>query len=815
AMTDQQWQDFGGIVTRTEGATTQFILSLTAAGDYAMAVDSSYYGLLGSTGDDILTGSDADNALLGNSGNDTLLGLGGADRIVTGAGVDTVNAGSGDDTIEITNKTVVTDTIEGGDGTDLLVVQDGQDLTGASISGIETLKGSGRVVVTQAQLDALTTIDGLTVVVADEGGEYQNGSLVLRNGARILSDRLVGGEGNDTLVAPEGDQTIAGGAGNDSIDGGSGYNTYEVLGTPDAFIWQVNDLGQIILEDVVVDETDLVNGSNEGTDTLVNIQSLSFKDPVSGQTIEIQLDDFGNDPGSGNRLIGYGEVISGRFNFKGDEDYFLLDVVDGTEVRVTSFINNHPNYHYLIIDGVQRQFTYNQWDQNAWSTTLTGDGLQTVSLRHYYQNPANSASPQASQSYSFVIRRVLNGTATGETLEAGDNYEWINAGAGNDIIIGSSRSDALFGEDGNDVITGGGGNDSISGGAGTANVAVFSGVRSEYGFSWENLEDQTTLVIQDLVASRDGRDYLRGIQILRFADGDVVLDAESNVRTTTGVAIGQSIEGSLPVTTENREVDQDWFQQIFTPAAGPDTVIRIRFEGDSSGDYRSGNVYAQFYATGSNDTLIFTDANNPNQTYSRFSINPTSTTEYYVSPTRFSSGGDFAALYQRLDVQVWGRAYNSTAELGDLSNYSITIDIVMLGDDSANTLTGDGNATFLDGKGGDDVITGSAIAETLQGGAGTDILDGGAGNDRLVDSDFDLSTAAADSYLGGAGNDEIDLRKSTFLNTSSAQGSSGVVVTVDGGEESDGSADRDTLILSSADVNWDLLDVSNVEVLEA
>ncbi|MDG0978515.1 MAG: cadherin domain-containing protein, partial [Halieaceae bacterium] len=667
--------------------------------------------------------------------------------------------------------------------------------------------------------DGLTTLERSVVVAVADVTETLSGGTA-------GDDSIIGTIGSDLIATSSGNDSISGGSGNDRVDGGSGYNTYRVIGTPDAFMWQVNSSGELVLEDMVADVTDPINGSNEGVDTLTNIQSIEFVNPETSEVITIELDDFSNGEDSGNHLIGYGEVISGRFNFKGDSDYFLLDVVDGTEVRVTSYINDGNNYHGFAISGSgSRNFFYSQWDQNAWSITLNGDGLQDVRLWHAYPNPANSASPQASQPYSFVIRRVLNGTATGETLEAGDNYEWINAGAGNDIIIGSSRSDALFGEDGNDVITGGGGNDSISGGAGTANVAVFSGVRSEYGFSWEDLENQTTLLIQDLVAGRDGRDYLRGIQILRFADGDVVLDAESNVRTTTGVAIGQSIEGSLPVTTDYREVDQDWFQQIFTPAVGPDTVIRIRFEGDSSGNYRNGDIYAQFYATGSNDTLIFTDANNPNNTFSQFWINPSSTKEYYVSPTRFSSGGDFAALYQRLDVQVWGYAVNGSADLGDLSNYSITIDIVMLGDDSSNTLTGDGNATFLDGKGGDDIITGSDKSETLQGGLGADTIDGRGGDDTVVDLDADdynsydagmsAPPATSDIYRGGSGNDSISLRYSEFLYTGSATSTDGIVVTVDGGEESDGSADRDTLILSSADVNWDLLDVSNVEVLEA
>ena len=52
---------------------------------------------------------------------------------------------------------------------------------------------------------------------------------------------------------------------------------------------------------------------------------------------------------------------------------------------------------------------------------------------------------------------------------------------------------------------------------------------------------------------------LRNVQILRFADGDVVLDAEGNQPNTDGYYLGESIEGSLPVTDNYNETDVDYF----------------------------------------------------------------------------------------------------------------------------------------------------------------------------------------------------------------------------------------------------------------
>ena len=125
------------------------------------------------------------------------------------------------------------------------------------------------------------------------------------------------------------------------------------------------------------------------------------------------------------------------------------------------------------------------------------------------------------------------------------------------------------------------------------------------------------LTITDTVSGRDGVDDLYNIQILRFADGDVVLDAESNERNTDGYAVGTAITGSLPVTAESREVDTDYFQQILTPDVGPETAIRISFEGDPAAA-ANGQVYFQFLAIGSNDALRFTDLENGNTNTQRF-----------------------------------------------------------------------------------------------------------------------------------------------------------------------------------------------------
>jgi Ca2+-binding RTX toxin-like protein/subtilisin-like proprotein convertase family protein len=766
ALTQTQFDNFNGNISGSAG----LILKMEQAG-IANVDDLSdgFIGIRGTAGDDTINGSSGADLLVGDAGNDTITGGDGNDRLVTTAGQDSLDAGAGDDILEVTDKSVSTDALDGGEGSDTLIVHDGLDLTGATLSNIEILKGTGTVTLTQAQLESLTKLDGVTVQLSDDG-EYQINSIELINGAQVFAPNYRGTEEADTLSQGAGNQTIIGGAGDDEIDGGSGINTYQVVGTPDAFIWQITDEGKIQLIDLVTDGVDAENGTNEGTDLLSNIQIIKFVNPVTDEVIPIQMDDFGNSPDSGNVEVGYGELITGVFNFKNDRDYFQLQGEAGTEVRVQSPGANSPNYLYLELDNQTQNFTNNNTQRTY---NLNSNELVDLYVRHYYANPGNSASAQASQAYNFILRRVIDGTENADTIDLAESYEWVNAGAGDDTIIGSLRMDWLLGQAGDDVITGGGSDDYIDGGEGTANVAVFSGNRDEYDIKWDEsvrYDRNLGIVIKDTVNGRDGEDSLRNIQILRFADGDIVLDAESNFRNSDGYNIGEVISGSMPIGKFYSRIDQDYFQQAVTPDVNTNTTLRISVTTTSDfTDYISGNFQFAFYANGSTDKLKFENVENSNQ-ISDFYVSNNSTQEWLVNVSEYESGAMFTAGYQRLDVQVWnsGNFFSSQAEVGDLVNYQIKVDLVYIGDDTDETVTGSDKITFTDLKGGDDTFTGAAIAEEISGGAGDDNIDGGAGNDIIVDYQGN------NTLSGGAGDDTIDV-----------SGSNTPTATITGGEGTD------------------------------
>ena len=623
-------------------------------------------------------------------------------------------------------------------------------------------------------------------------------------------DSMVGLAGNDSLSGAAGNDTLLGGIGNDTLDGGAGYNVVRVFGSADAYGWSVNSLGRVLLTDTVVNPSDTIDGSNEGTDTLINIQAIEYVLPNGTVESTFVLDDHGNSPSAGNYQIQYGVWVSGRADFYGDLDYFMLDTVSGQKVVLsggpgsTSGYLSDPNGNGYDIQSQWASISSGSDRVLTWNSTGTSDV-------YWKSNELSDTTPMASKSYRFIFRRELAGTDLGDALTAGNNYERLLGGLGDDSLTGSDRSDYLDGGADNDVLAGLKGNDQIVGGGGSANVAMFTGNRSEYAFTWTG--GNLGLTVSDKVASRDGTDTLSDVQILRFADGDVLLDAEPNQPSSLGaVSMGQVMSGTLPITNESgaSNVDVDYFQQKFSGSVSTSTALRITVS--TSANYSGyGNGYLQFYYSGTTEALSFTNLTSSG-TLSQFSFSMSPgqrETSWMVSPLRWGSSTDFLATAQRADVQVSGYARDSynLAALGDSAAYSIRIDRVLYGttgnDSGGSSLVGDGVAGYIDARAGNDSVAGSSsLGERIIGGTGDDTLLGNGGDDVLIDS------TGRNSLDGGDGNDILDVSAlSEDAGMAMASGATDPTATVEGG------AGIDTLKVAS-NTNWTGLTVSNVEIVD-
>jgi Ca2+-binding RTX toxin-like protein len=257
------------------------------------------------------------------------------------------------------------------------------------------------------------------------------------------NDNLSGGVGNDVLSGGAGNDVITGGAGNDVVDGGAGINTYIIQGNADAFSRRmvydsVTGTTSLQITDLVVGGADLINASNEGIDTLKNIQKLQFMLPDGTLDSEVVIDDFANSADVTNQAIQYGSWITGRINYYGDTDWLRLSETAGQKYVVFVGTATTSNYYPTVFDG------HNIYSNNQLNYTPTITQVRDIKI---YPNSGgqSTSTPNDSYAYSFVLRRELDGTTGNDTLDAGSNYEYLVGGTGDDILNGSVRSDYLSG----------------------------------------------------------------------------------------------------------------------------------------------------------------------------------------------------------------------------------------------------------------------------------------------------------------------------------------------------------------------------------
>ncbi|RRN65440.1 hypothetical protein [Caulobacter sp. 602-1] len=183
--------------------------------------------LQGFAGDDVLNGGAGDDQLYGDAGNDRLIGGDGADRLDGGAGVDTAYYGSA--SVAVTVNLLLSGSSQDtkGAGADILVSI--ENLVGSAFG--DTLTGDGR------------------------------------------ANQIEGGAGDDVLI---------GGGGDDVLDGGAGADTARYLGGKANYSVVQNSDGSTTV-------TDLRAGSPDGTDRLLNIESILFPNPPSSAEIASEM----------------------------------------------------------------------------------------------------------------------------------------------------------------------------------------------------------------------------------------------------------------------------------------------------------------------------------------------------------------------------------------------------------------------------------------------------------------------------------------------------------------------------------------------
>ena len=291
-----------GTATTLTGFTTETLASIE--------------NIIGSDGNDTITGTNRANDLDGGGGDDLLIGGGGVDNFYGGEGFDTVDlSGSnskwrvdlGAGTAELTTATgnVHTSDFEGiesiigprnsmtllgtsgnevargGDFSDIFYTRGGVDEFHGGL-GNDTISfgnyGEGLMIRGSAGFARLgdgtevTTFTGFENIFAtslddDITGTAGNNTLVGRAG----DDRIHGGSGDDKIQGDDGDDILTGGRGNDVINGGAGNDRAIFSGNQDQYDISTSGGG-------VTTVAWIGPGSGDGTDTLTNVEVLSFDD---------------------------------------------------------------------------------------------------------------------------------------------------------------------------------------------------------------------------------------------------------------------------------------------------------------------------------------------------------------------------------------------------------------------------------------------------------------------------------------------------------------------------------------------------------
>jgi Ca2+-binding RTX toxin-like protein len=701
--------------------TTENLVLHAGGGDDVITAGNGLASLISLT----LDGGDGNDTITGGDGNDLILGGNGNDLVNGGRGNDNVQLGSGNDTF-VWNPGDGSDTVEGGSGTDTMV------FNGANINeNINITANGGRVRFTRDVANITMDINSIEDIDFTARGGADNITVgdLSGTGVKNVSIDLAGIPGSTTGDGAADVVIVNGDSGNEHIQVTANGNQVTVTGTP---------------------ETVVISGTEAANDRLI-VNGLGGNDTIDASTLAAGVIGLTIDGGAGNDTI------------TGSQGADTLDGDDGND-KVTGGLGND----FADLGAGDDTFTWNPGDGS--DTVLGGTGNDTLVFNG--SNAAEIMQITANGPNAVLTRDVGNITMTLNGIE----HIQLNATGGTDSIfvndltgtgvtqVAIDLSGTVGGKSGDgaaDTVTvnGTNGDDNIkvvnSGGS-----IVVNGLAAQVTISHAEAGD--SLVINGL----GGNDTIDASAIKAGQLANLTINGGDGNDTIIGSADNDTVIGGRGNDVALLGSGNDTF--VWNPGDGSDTVEgqagidtmlfnganvnenvdisanggRVRFTRDVANITMDLNdvEHVQFNALGGADNITVNDLTGTN-----------------VSEIDLDLGGNDNAADT---VTLNATNGNDVITVSQDANGVITV--TGLAEEVKITGVGTGDRLVINGLGGDDVITTSGlnggILLTENGGDGNDVLIGSAGNDTLlggIGDDVLIGNGGQDILDGGPGNNVV------------------------------------------------------------
>jgi Ca2+-binding RTX toxin-like protein len=746
-----------------------------------------------------VTGGAARDTIIGGAGNDILNGGAGDDSLVGGAGVDNISAGDGDDTINMAANLTSADTIDGGAGTDKLLVTRLPDAALTNVTNVETLViGGAAATLSISAPVSFSTID------MDNGDEATAQTLTLATGFTSSSTFLVDGgdsitnSANAAITVRALDSSMA----TVTVTGGTGVDTLNIVPTANTPV--VVNLANLVTGVDVINILDAGDGKSTDTNPSGRSASINTGNYASGATVATTLTvdastlDAAGASGSGitaETLTLNASAIANanalvRVSVTGGAGNDTLTGGNGNDILIGNAGNDSltggtgndniqggAGSDSIVMDG---NLTFaDTIDGGADSDTLVVTTLADADLTNVSNIEAvkvggvATLSVQAERAGIRAVTTTTVNAVTAADYTASAGVTFTLGAAGNQNITGGAGNDTFnFGGTGGDTLTAA---DVIAGGLGSDTLVVSNATGAiTPAVDFDNVTSVETIKLGTATGSNANGNTVADTIGLTIAD---IASATTQTITITAAVITDAKD--TVTVTYGGGVSNTSFD--ITGGAGPDTLVgganADTISGGGGADSIDGGLGAdQLKGGDGNDIFVVTNSTG----LARDTI------------TDFTSGdriqinlGQVSAAGQTTVDATYKGAVTNAGDAAASFAASVTGQLVF------NTA----NSTLLVDSNGSGTISGADIQVTLQG---VTAFDASSVDFTLAAAGTNLADDVNENFTTGAGNDTFAFGGTLDLN-----------------DKINGGAGIDTLTFTDAGgATTDINNVANVERIE-